>query len=246
MALVKVLAGAAILAVGLRELQGTRVHRLAWQLTGFTFVVGGTSMVLQTGIFAPWAYFAGRGTPVYDAFLRWNPALTQSRTFLVIGLGVVLSLLPLIGRYERGVVRLAVAFLLAAMAAGGVFGWLEGAYVSTRFYPSTAVANLLELIALFAALFVALTADTMDRHLWLALAVYSVSIGLNVIVYSALAWIRVEGVWSPSPRFVQFFLVAAHATMLGLALRRLQLARRGVRVGSLLEPPLREPISVLR
>lgn len=245
-ALVKLLAGTAILLVGARELGGARIHRLAWQLTGSTFVLGGASAVLQLGIFAPWAFFSQKGTPVYEAFLRWNPAITQSRTFLMVGLGLLLCALPWIARFERRVVPGGVAFLVLSMAAGGVVGWSEGGYVSARFYSSTAAANLLELIVLLTALLVALVMDAMDRYLWLAVLVYAVGISLNVLSYSALAWIRVEGVWAPSPVFVQVFLVMSHATMLALAVKRLRLARRGVAVGSLLESVEQKPLSVLQ
>lgn len=248
-AVVKLLAGTAILRVGSRDIQGPRVHRLAWRFTGIAFVLGGASAVVQLCVFAPWAFFAGRGTPVYDAFLRWNPAVTQSRTFLMVGLGLLVCSLPwLAARSERRLVPGGIAFLGLAMAAGGVLGWFEGAFVSVRFYSSTAAANVLELVVLLSALLVALLMDTMDRYLWLAMLVYAVGISLNVISFTALAWIRVEGAWAPPPLslFVQVFLVLSHATMLGLAVKRLRLARRGVRVGSLLESVNQKPLSVLQ
>ena len=245
-ALVKLSAGTAILLVGARELPGARAHRLAWQLAGITFVIGGASAVAQLCVFAPWAYFAGKGTPVYETFLRWNPALTQSRTFLMVGLGLLLCLLPWIARFERRLVAGGVVFLVLAMAAGGVLGWNEGSYVSARFYSSTASANVLELIMLLSALLVALVFDAMDRYLWLAMLVYAVAISLNILSFAALAWIRVEGAWTPSTKLVQVALVLSHATMLWLALKRMRLARHGVEVGSLLEPAMQRPVSVLR
>ncbi len=245
-ALAKLLAGTAILLVGARELPGARVHRLAWQLTGITFVIGGVNAVGQLCLFAPWAYSAGKGTPVWDAFLRSNPAFTQSRTFLMVGLGLLLCSLPWIARFERRLVAGGVVFLVLAMAAGGILGWNEGSFVSARFYSSTASANVLELIVLFSALLVALVMDAMDRYLWLAMLVYAIAISLNVISYAALVWIRVEGAWTPSLKLVQVALVLSHITMLWLALKRMRLARRGIEVGSLLEPVMQKPMSVLR
>lgn len=245
-AFVKLLAGAAILAVGLRQLRGDPVHRLSWQLTGCTFILGGASAVVQLGVFAPWAYFAGEGTAVYGSFLRWNPAVTQSRTFLMIGLGMVLCVLPIVRRYPRNPVPVAVGFLVAMMLAGGASGWMEGGFAELRFFSSTAVTNMLELVMLLSALFVALVAETMDRYLWLAMLVYAISIGLNVLMYSALAWMVVAGAWFPPPSFLQVCLVLAHATMVLLAARRLQLDRRGVAVGSLLEPGRQKAMTVLQ
>jgi hypothetical protein len=245
-AFVKLLAGAMILAVGLRQLRGDPVHRLAWQLTGYTFLLGGVSAVVQLGVFAPWAYFAGEGTAVWAGFLRWNPAVTQSRTFLMIGLGTVLCLLPLVRRYLSDVVPAAVAFVAVMMLVGGVSGWSQGGFAAARFFSSTAVTNVLELVVLLSALLVALVAETMDRHLWLSVLVYAISIGLNVFSYSALAWLSVDGAWSPPPEFLQVSLVLAHAAMVWLAARRLQLDRRGVEVGSLLEPLQQKRLSVLQ
>jgi hypothetical protein len=245
-AFVKLLAGVAILAVGLRQLRGDPVHRLTWQLTGYAFILGGASAVVQLGVFAPWAYFAGEGTAVYEGFLRWNPAVTQSRTFLMIGLGLVLCVLPAVRRYPRNPVPVAVGFLAAMMLAGGALGWLEGGFAVVRFFSSTAVTNMLELVMLLSALLIALVAETMDRYLWLAMLVYAIAIGLNVIMYSALAWLGVDGAWSPPPSFLQVCLVLAHATMVFLAARRLQLDRRGVEVGSLLEPARHKAVTVLQ
>ncbi len=211
------------------------VRREAWWLTGATFTLLGAIQLVHTGIGAPWAYFSGPGTAVYEAYLRWSPVGNHSRGVLIIGFGVVLLLL--VWRQRLNCFRqLAVAALLLGTLLGGIGGWLEGSWIEARHYTLLAIGDTLQLIVISAALIVALSTRALDQHLWLCLSLYILMLALNVGWYSGLAWWNVPDAWVPNPLFMQMYRQVAYLGMLAFVLRRLVLARRAVQVPALTDP----------
>ncbi len=227
--------GIAALAVARERDAFSKVQWALWLLTGIAFTLMGVNAVLHAAA-AAGAFFAGADTAIYDLYLRWSPTGNHSRSALVIAFGVVVIWLT----GSRGPLPswfwlFAVGLLLLFLLVGGWIGWREGLLTPSRHYSAFAGLNTIGLLVLLWALWRSLLAETMDLHLWLAIAVYAIHQALNVIWLSALAWSFVPGAWSPSPWMIMLYTVIAHTTMLAVALRRLVLARRGVRAVSALD-----------
>jgi hypothetical protein len=221
------------------------VQRAAWLLTGLTFTLMASNAILHNAS-AVLAFFSGPGTPVYKEYLRWSPAGNYSRIFLVLAYAGALVFLPRIWSSARGRFQpLSLALMLLAMGVGGLVGWMEGPYVAGKHWTAFAVLNALGLVVLLGALLGALFTHSMDRLLWGCVGIYALHEAFNVIWHSALAWIRVPGAWAPNPAQIQVYAALTYLAMLGLALRRLLLARRGVYVPALLEPLERKLFSTI-
>ncbi len=214
------------------------LHRASWALTGWVFTILGISTTIQLGIGAPWAYFSGEGSTVYELYLRLSPIGNHSRGFLVIAYGVMLAGLPWIWRVARH--RFFAVVLLAscaAMTVGALVGWVEGPLVQVIHWTATAIFDSVELMLLLLALFVAVVWNTTDRLLWVALAIFAVHEMLDVAWYSALAWSDVAGAWSPKPRYIHMYASLAYLLMIIVSVRRMRLADKEVEVGGFIEPP---------
>ncbi len=205
-----------------------------WRLTGGAFLLLGASSVVQVGIGAPWAYFSGAGSPVYEAYIRWLPLGNYSRAGLTMAFALALAALP------RAVPRLgprAADAGLAACVAGAVAGAVFGRHgLTAQHWEQMAIAGAAELVLLLAALAVGVTVGSLDRFLWLALVVFAVHEVLHVVQVAALAWAATPGAWSPPPMLVHSYPVIAYAWMIRLTRRRLAFARAGLPVGPLFDP----------
>jgi hypothetical protein len=238
--------GVAALRVG-TELRGSpRLHHAAWVVTGVVFTILGISTAIQNCVAAPWAFFAGAGTPVYDTYIRFSPMGNHSRGLLIVAYGAMMVGLMVFCRGAKGrLVRLSVGVSFLAMALGAYIGWKEGPLVRATHYTAMAVSDSAELLFLMGALFVAVIWNTTDRLLWLALVIFTVHELLDVGWYSALAWAGIPGAWSPSPLYLHLYASVGYLLMTVIAVRRANLARRGVRVPGLLEPPAQATPSLL-
>jgi hypothetical protein len=211
------------------------VRREAWWLIGAAFTLLGLLQSVQGVIAAPWAYFSGPGTAVYEVYLRWAPVGNHSRGLLVVVFAVLLPLLAQRQPLPR-LRELAVVALLLGVLVGGFGGWVEGTLLQERHYTWLATSNTVQLMVLSAALLHALWIRTMDEHLWLSLFAYNLMQALHVGWLSALVWENVPGVWTPSPTYIMLYSAALQMVMLAFVLRRLALARRGVQVPALTDP----------
>ncbi|HEV2149962.1 MAG TPA: hypothetical protein VGR37_21370 [Longimicrobiaceae bacterium] len=233
---------AALLAA--RQTGGRSFHTVAWLVTGVAFLLEGISSTLQSSG-AIWAVVEGPGSAVYEAYLRWSTVGNLGRSFLKIGLGFALLLLPLGGRFSaRRQTAIAVAWFFLFLALGSILGLRDGP-VQARHFSLVAVLDTVEMIVTWAALFGAISWNSIDRLLWVALALNGVRQALNVIWTSALAWVDMPGAWAPSPALMQFYACVTLAIMTGLAVWRLRLTRRGVNVPGLLEPSAQAAPSLL-
>jgi hypothetical protein len=222
------------------------LHRDAWWLTGFVFTILGISTFLQLCIGAPWAYFSGVGTPVYDAYMRIAPIGNHSRGFLVVAYGAMMAgLTGIHRRFPRHLGTFVFVTSFAAMTAGALVGWREGPLVQVTHWTATAISDSAELIVLLAALFIGVVWNTIDRLLWVALVIFTVHELFDVAWYSALTWADVPGAWQPSPVYIHLYASVAYLLMIFLTDRRIRLARKGVKVPGLIEFPERPTSSML-
>jgi len=221
---------------------GQPQHHQAWLVTGLAFAVAGaTSLVQNTA--AVWAFRAGSGSLPWNLFLEWAPRGNYGRICLKIAFALILALLPrMAGMSARRVAVTSCATFAAMLALGGAMGAAEGPLRAAIHFPSYAMLELGELIALLVALFVGVMTSSVDRWLWAALAVYSFRQALNVLTWAALAWYGVPGAWSPDPRVMHAIGVAGYLAMIAIAAHRLRLARRGVRVPGMMDVA-RAPVS---
>lgn len=219
-------------------------HRKTWTTVALAFLLGGASNVMQNAG-AVWAFIAGPASSVWAEYLLWAPVGNHSRAFLRVAMAA--ALLGVASIWIRARIQRRELLLLfgGAMFTGALNGRGEGAISAGVHFSSVAVLNTIEVSVILPALFVGMVHSTMDRLLWAALGVYAVRQTLNVISFSALAWLDVPGTWTPHPAHAQAIGVACYVIMIGIAVHRLQLAQRGLAVPSLLEPPAQRKFSTL-
>lgn len=221
---------------------GDPSHHRAWLVTALAFAMAGATSVVQNTA-AAWAFRAGAGSVPWNLFLEWAPRGNYGRICLKISFAVLLALLPrMAGVPTRRVAWISAATFVLMLAAGGVMGMMEGSLKEVTHYPAYAMLQLGEMVALLVALFVGLVASSVDRWLWAALAVYGFRQALNVLTWTALAWHGVPGAWAPDPKVLHLFGIAGYLAMAAIALHRLRLARRGVRVPGMMDLT-RAPVS---
>lgn len=221
------------------------VHRLAWTLTAIGFVAAGVSNLAQNA-WGTWAMVEGSHSPVFTAFVRALPAGNYGRSILKAVLGLLLCLLPLLGRFPRGrTVAACSAVLLLMLPLGAVYGWREGALQRAVHLPTYSFFEIAEVISVFSALFIAVLWSTMDRWLWTATAIYAFRQALNAMSLAAMVFPGSPTRWSLHPLFVQVVGILSYSAMLWCAWKRYQLARRHQPVPPMVPGPRKEPSSFL-
>jgi hypothetical protein len=228
--------GVLALLVGARDRTAPSEHVMAWSLSGVAFTLHGVNAATQVG-FGTWAYAAGAGTPVYDAYLRLGGQFNHSRTFALLAFAVALIVLARRPVLPRHFLRFATAGILACMALGAFAGFMEGSFRASRHFVAVAQWDVVELLAMLVALFVLLLNSRVDRLLWFALCAYAFSLALNVVWFAALSRWGVPGEWSPRPWHAQFYRFLLTSLMVALALRRFELWKQGKPVPGLLGEP---------
>lgn len=209
------------------------VPRGAWLLTGVTFLLYSLSNVLQD-VGGTWAYLAGAGTPVFDAYMRYTPAANHSRTFEIFAFCLAMlgyTMVPGL-RTAKGM-RLLMGAITAGLVLGGFYGWLEGAFSLQSHYTTVAMLDVVELILLLSTLFAMLVNNTADRLLWFALGAHSFSVALNILWMLGLRSVGVG--WAPAPITMAIYRAVLAAVVVSIAVTRLRRARRGIPVPGLLE-----------
>lgn len=209
-------------------------QRMTWFVVGAAFSLSAIDGLAQSAA-GGWALLAGPGTPVFEQYLRLAPAANHSRTFLGIGMGLLLTLLAGF-RSAGGVGRGAVLALLGlSMIAGAAVGFHEGPLSASRHAEAAARFDMIETWAILLALLLSLLSYSLDRVLWFALFIHAVRQSWNALWSSAFAWADVPGAWVPSAVGTHMIAIGAWSLMAALAYHRLRLARRGIPVPALLE-----------
>lgn len=210
-------------------------HRAAWILVAVAFMwrVGTT---FPQNLAAIRAYLSGPGSSFYETYLHWAPVINHGRALPASALGFGLVLLPRLRTCTpTRIWRWSTLVVLVLFLGGAYMGWREGR-TSAFHLSALAVFNSVEMVGLLAGLLVGLFTSSLDRHLWLLLAVYALHLAFNIVWLSALTGFFVPNEWYPSPKAMQIYALAAYAAMIALVVRRLLHARRGIPVPALLEP----------
>jgi len=210
-------------------------HKVFWTLAGSAFITHGTLQATQN-LWGSLAMAAGGSSATMATYLRWVPAFNHSRTFLWLAFSGVAVWLARRGSLPGSRAWGATAAALAGgVLVGALLGYHEGAILARTHYTRVALLDALELVVLLVVLFVALVSGRVDRHLWGALAVFATMVALNIVWYAAMSMIDDKRVWTPAPWMMNAYRVVPTSLMVAIAVRRLQLARRGVKVPSLLD-----------
>lgn len=239
LSIILLLFGSMALVIARRGTTCSDPIRAAWFLTGVTFVIFSLHHSIQN-VGAMWAFLAGPDTVVYSRYLMWAPVGNHSRTFL--GVAFHGALVILVSRSKAPTRRfwtLTFVAFFSAMCLGGLFGWTERLREFEAHYSATALLDIVGLVLLLWALFVASVKGTMDRLHWLCIATYALMLVLGVLWHTALVWIRVPGAWAPSPLHMHVYRVVLGGVMVAVAAYRIGLANRGVYVPGLFEIPAR-------
>jgi hypothetical protein len=226
---------AVALAVGRRAATSAPSRRAAWTVAGAAFLFHGANMMAQAA-FAVTALVAGPGEPAYRAYMAVAPAMNHSRTVALLAFFGTLLALPYVAERTRWFVPAAVAAVLLGAAAGAAGGVLDGRLGERSHYLSLVSLDSVELVFVLGVLFLLLVRDAVDRLLWLALAVYALSLALNILFVSPVGLRALVGGWAPPGWSMQAYRAVLRTAMLAIALRRWSAARRGTDVPALFEP----------
>lgn len=238
--------GAVALQIGRKRYGLPEAHGVSWKVVGIAFVFGGIANCLYS-VGAIWAFLSGPDSAAWAQYVRWSPTGNYARAFVKFVAGAALALAAIASiRSRLGDWKMLLLLSVGAYVLGGVLGWIEGTDRWSLHYTNLAIYEAVEVGALLSALLVGLLKNSMDRHLWIIVGLYTFRQVLNVLFWAAFAWITVDGAWTPHPSQVHIFGAIVYVAMIAVAARRLQLARRGVRVPSLAEPLMPSRASLLR
>jgi hypothetical protein len=213
-------------------------RRDSWLVTGVAFGFYGAISLFQMS-FAVVAFRAGPETRLYEAYLAAAPAGNHARTLLLFGFYGMLAWVALRPRGSAPAVARIVAVVLAFGVAGGVFGAVEGPFVAARHLPATAVLDTVGFLLLGSVLILGMQRDSLDRILWICIALHGFRSLFGVLHLSAMAWFAVPGAWAPPAWQLHVFRLVLLSAQVGFAAYRVLLARRGRTVPGLL--PSTEP-----
>jgi hypothetical protein len=209
-----------------------------WGLVGAAFILSGVNETIQS-IWAYFAYAAGPGSALWDGFLRWAPAANQSRSGLELGMyaALILLLVRPPARFPASRVGLlASGVVVAGMSLGALLGYFEPTADAPMHLTMVAMVNMGVAAGALAVLIISLLVQSLDRYLWVIIAIHALKSVLNVLWLNALVWLYTPEAWAPNPLQLLMIAAAIGAMMVAVAINRLRLARRGVYVRALLEP----------
>lgn len=224
-------------------LEGQGERRAAgWRLTGLAFALHGTLYSLHTSA-AALAFLAGAGSAPYVTYLRVAPVGNHARSFLILAFSLLLAWFVWRRPEPGGWLRRAAVMLVAAAAAGAVFGAVEGELRYGPHFTTVSLFGVLILLALLASLAGA-ASGAVDRLLWLSLAFYALHQVQSVLWNSMAAWREIVG-WAPSPRHLTLSSAVLYGAMLVLGALALRSARAGRRIPELFGAGDRAPIRLI-
>ncbi|CAN5626651.1 hypothetical protein BH23GEM8_BH23GEM8_01880 [soil metagenome] len=215
-------------AIVLRCRQDGSMAMTAWRWALGAFLVSGLSGVFQA-VWAVMAVRGGAGSDVWDSYMEWMPAMNYSRFTVMVGCGITLAALPFLPVRARDISLTIICLVSTVLLLPGIAaGMIEGAYVGERHAPNLAVWQVVETVALLAALFSAVVRQTMDSWLWLALCIYAIRQAANAIIWAASTTYGVEGAWHAPFWMSAAVGITMWSIMIGMAVKRLWLARQGI------------------
>jgi hypothetical protein len=210
---------------------------VSWVWLAAAFLVSAISGLAQA-VWAALAFEKGAGSSVMDLYVRWMPAMNYSRFGVMVGLGIGLSVVAFLSP-RPAFSRLFWPVVISAVLLfpGFIAGYLEGPYVRGFHQSRLSILQLVETLALLAALFFAVIRRSMDTWLWLALFVYGFRQVVNTLTWAGTVWLSTPGAWHPPVWLDPAIGIAVWLTMIGIATHRLRLARRGTTASSIFAIP---------
>jgi hypothetical protein len=235
------------LRIASRVPQSQPTFRYAWALTGAAFLVRSLNSLFHD-VFATVAYLGGKESRAWEAILVWHPILNHSRTFLITAYCIVF--LVALRRAARGApppsLRVGVAAVVAGMVVGGLVGANETTFSGLTHFTAVALWDLMEMLALFAVLFVGLSTATLDRSLWACIGIYTFVLALSVLLFAFLARTDVQGEWAPQASTLQITKAVLYLGLNAVAIRAWLKVRGGGPLRSFFEDrPLRAAVPSL-
>lgn len=209
-----------------------------WWAAGVGFTLLGASSVFFNS-WAAYAFAQGPGSAAWEGILRWTRVGSFGRAGLVFAVALALALAAHRAAISpRRYRALGWGLYGAALLGGGAWGWAAGEVVGRggAHFGDIALLCAAEAILLMAVLAYALHRDSMDRYLWLSVCIYTVTLVLNVVWFTAMAWIDQPGAWSPLRYGLHLYTIAAKLLMIGAVARKLALVRRGRLAPDVLAP----------
>jgi hypothetical protein len=159
--------------------------------------------------------------------MEWMPAMNYSRFSVMVGCGIALAALPFLAARARDISFTTICLVSTGLLLPGLAsGLIEGAYVNERHATNLAIWQVVETIALLAALFSAVVRQSMDSWLWLCLCIYGIRQAANAMIWAASTTFGLEGAWHAPYWMSAAVGVTMWSIMIGLAVRRLWLARQ--------------------
>lgn len=229
------------LLVGRRLTPEAGSRRRAWQMVAFVYLLFAICHATQI-LFAITAFVLGPESSVFRAYLWWAPIGNHSRTLLVWSLYVSLGVLAFRGEAGWPMLRrLYPALAVGMLVLGGMIGRGEGAFNLVKHLTNTSLMDAVGFLGLATLLFVSMLRDTVDRALWFALLAYGCHSVVSSLFIAALAALG-TGAWTPAPWAMEASRIAFSSAMVGMAVWRLRLARRGVSLPGLLGPERHRPV----
>jgi|GEM_PF-5289511 len=134
--------------------------------------------------------------------------------------------------------------MILGMAVGATIGAKEGPFIMATHGYFAAIGITIEVVAFTGALLISATRGTFDAFLFMALAFYTMSMALGVPLLSMMS-IAAPARGNPPPWMLQLQPIIFETLMLGLALLRLYMLRKGLRVRDVLGPDSRIPLRFL-
>ncbi len=229
---------AALLAT--RSIQEPGPRRDSWLVTGVAFAFyAAISLVQMSGAVA--AFRSGAGTPLYEAYLAVAPAGNHARTLMLFGFYGLLAWIALRPRRSARPLGWVLGVVLAFGAAGAAFGIAEGRFDAARHLSATAVLDTVGFLLLGAVLILGMQRDSIDRILWICLALHGFRSLFGVLHLSAMAWFHVPGSWIPPAWQIHVLRLVLLSAQVAFAVHRVILSRRGKTVPGLIPTTERRP-----
>jgi hypothetical protein len=226
-----------------RRARGVGAQQTSWRIMAGVFGAY-AAVYLAHALFAVAAYVLGPGARVFSAYLAVTPALNHSRTFLLFVLYALLGMVALRAPHARLSSAIVAGTIGLALAAGASLGMAEGALDVARHFPTTAAMDTAGFLMLGVVLILAIHRDSMDRLLWIALALHATSIVVGILYFTVLAWFDTPGAWRPPSWHIHLIRTLLIAGQIAIAVWRFRIEARGGPVPGLIGGAPRRTVTI--
>ncbi len=209
-------------------------RQAAWRLTGVAFLWHALSTMVQNAVGGT-VLVVGYDSALMDLYMKLDPVMNHSRTFLLNGFLVALLVLSFMrGEPGRGFWRAAWTLMVVGFVGGAAMGQFEGPFTESVHYSAVAVWDVVELVLLMGAMFALMISNRADRLLWTFLSAYGLALALAIFWFTLLAQLKLD-TWTPKPWTLPAMRVFFDLPLVACAAWRLVLQRRGKTVAGMSE-----------